>query len=137
MFISRKELKVKVTAEGKADDQLTNYIKGANSLKGRPCETLRPRRQDLPVHQKLSGTFLLCSNEASQKSKNSTGIFMLPDHSLNFISKELGCNIYSLKTSIEEKSIVLRPTSLMTAASVSQGFLLLEKKSSHSCDKSR
>lgn len=72
-----------MTAEGKADDQLTNYIKGANSLKGRPCETLRPRRQDLPAHQKLSGTFLLCSNEASQKSNNSTGIFMLPDHSLS------------------------------------------------------
>lgn len=105
-----------MTVERKVDDQLTTYIRGANSLKDRPCAALRPRRQDLPAHQKLGGTFLLCNNEASQKSNSSTGTFMLPDHSLNFISKELGCNIYSLKTSAEEKSTVLRPTSLMTAA---------------------
>lgn len=95
MFVSRKELKVIVTAEGKVDDQLTNYIRGANSLKGSPCETLRPRRQDPPAYQKLGGTFLLCNNEASQKSNSFTGIFMLLDHSLNFISKELGCNRFT------------------------------------------
>lgn len=83
--------------EVKVDDQLTNYIRGANSLEGRPYAALRPRRQDLPAHQKLGGTFLLCNNEVSQKSNSSRGTFMLPDHSLNFISKELGLTYIHLK----------------------------------------
>ena len=51
---------------------------------------------------------------------------MVPDSSSSFISKELGCNIYSLKTSAEEKFMVLRPTRLSVAPYVSQTFLHLE-----------
>jgi len=86
-----------VTVEVKVDDQLTNYIRGANSLKCRPCAALRPGRQDLPAHQKLGGTFLLSNNEVSQKSNSSRGTFTLPDHSLNFISKEPGLTYIHLK----------------------------------------
>lgn len=62
-----------MTVEMKVDDQLTNYK--CQLSKGRPCAVFRPRRQDLPTHQNLGGTFLLRSNEVSQKSTCSRGTF--------------------------------------------------------------
>ena len=43
MYITTKELKVTMTVEVEADDQLTSGIMGASSLKGRPCPALRLR----------------------------------------------------------------------------------------------
>ena len=62
MLITTKELKATVTAEVKMDDWPVNYIRGADSLTGRPWAALKLRRQDLLTNQN-GGTLLLCNNE--------------------------------------------------------------------------
>lgn len=55
---------------GKVNDQLTSCIRDTNSLKGRPCLALRPRRQDLPTHQNHGGHLSSAVMKFKQKSKS-------------------------------------------------------------------
>ena len=97
------------------NDQLTSCIRSNNSLKGRACPALRPRRQDLPYIKTMVEHFSSAIVRFKQKNNSSS-----------FISKELGFNTYSLKTSTGAKFLVRRPTRLMGASYVSQAFLPLE-----------